>query len=155
MKLKRGIAGAALAGLLLSLAPAAPVIADGAASTRNIILGVGAATYLIIQHNRKVHQRYAEDARRQAQLSQQANDASAAYNSEKSAYDQQLAVNADLQREIAYQHSVIVQQQHQLASLNVHNNFMTQRVVGAAPKGKHARKRATQVAVVSYGWGSV
>ena len=155
MKLKRGIAGAALAGLLMSLAPAAPVFADGAASTRNIILGVGAATYLIIQHNRKVHQRYAEDARRQAQLSQQANDATAAYNSEKRAYDQQAAVNADLQREIAYQHSVIVQQRQQLASLNVHNNFMTQRIVGTAPKGKHVAKRASQVAVVSYGWGSV
>lgn len=154
MKIKRGIAGAALAALLVSLAPAAPVIADGAASTRNIILGAGAATYLIILHNRKVHERYAEDARRQAQLSQQANDATSAYNAEKRAYDAQVAVNADLQREVSYQHSVITQQQQQLASLNVHSNFMTQHVVGAAPTGKHP-KRARQVAVVSYGWGTI
>ena len=119
--------------------PAAPSYADGAASTRNLILlGGAAATYLIIQHNRKVHQKYAEDAQRQAYLEQQNNDTYAAYQQEQRAYNEQVAVNRSLEKEIAYQHNVVEQQQRQLALLNVHPGFTTQ-----------------QVAMVSYGWGAL
>lgn len=147
MNLKRALAGTALAAVLATMAPAAS-LADGRASTRNIILGAGAATYLIIQHNRKVHQRYAEDARRQAELSQQRNDAWSAYNSERTAYDQQAAANADLRREVAYQHHVIAQQRQQLAMAPVRRGF-TQRV--STRSG--SRSSARQLAMTSYGWG--
>src|SRR5579883_3079191 len=104
MNFKRAIAGTTLAALFATLVPAAPALADGAASTRNILLGIGAATYLIIQHNRKVHERYAEDARRQASLEESNNDAWAAYHQEARAYQEEVAVNQSLKREIAYQH---------------------------------------------------
>ena len=44
-----------LAAMLCALSvPAAPALADGAASTRNIILGGAAAALIIINHNRMV-----------------------------------------------------------------------------------------------------
>ncbi|MDP9025639.1 MAG: hypothetical protein M3N13_09735 [Candidatus Eremiobacteraeota bacterium] len=132
------------------MAPAA-TLADGRASTRNIILGVGAATYLIIQHNRKVHQRYAEDARRQAELSQQRNDAWSAYNSERAAYQQQLAANADLRREVAYQHHIISQQRQQLAMAPTRRGFT--QTVSMTSASKRMRAGGRQVAMTSYGWG--
>ena len=76
--------------------PSAPALADGAASTRNIIGGaalVGGAL-LIINHNRKVHQKYAEYDRRQAYTQAQANNAEAAYASERQAYNHEAALVA-------------------------------------------------------------
>src|SRR5579883_2442847 len=110
MNFKRAIAGTTLAALCATLVPAAPALADGRASTRNILLGIGAATYLIIQHNRKVHEKYAEDARRQAELQAENNDAWAAYNSEKRSDDNAWAEISDLKREVSYQHQVILEQ---------------------------------------------
>lgn len=151
MNLKQALASVALTGTLAMMVPAAPVYADGAASTRNIILFGAAATYMIIQHNRKVHEKYAEDARRQAYLQSENNDAWAAYNSEQRAYNEQVAVNASLRREIAYQHSVVEQQRKQLAQLNVKDGFMAQHVAQMqTPSG-----RPTQVALTSYGWGVI
>ena len=150
MNIKRALAGTALAAVLATMAPA-PSLADGAASTRNIILGVGAATYLIIQHNRKVHQRYAEDARRQAELSQQRNDAWSAYNAERVAYQQQLAANADLRREVAYQHHVIAQQRQQLAMAPVRRGFT--QTISMSSTRQRSRSGGRQVAMTSYGWG--
>jgi len=139
MKIRQALASLALTGTIALAMPAAPTYADGAASTRNLILlGGAAATYLIIQHNRKVHQKYAEDAQRQAYLEQQNNDAWAAYQQEQRAYNEQVAVNRSLEKEVAYQHNIVEQQQRQLASLNVRPDFSTQ-----------------QVAMVSYGWGSL
>jgi hypothetical protein len=138
MKLQQALASLALAGTVALAMPAAPTYADGAASTRNIFLLGGAATYLIIQHNRKVHQKYAEDAQRQAALEQQNSDTTAAFQQEQRAYNEEVAVNQSLQKEVAYQHSVVEQQRAQLASLNVHPDFATQRV-----------------AMVSYGWGQL
>lgn len=165
MFLKRAIAGTALAGTLALLVPAAPALADGAASTRNILLGVGAATYLIIQHNRKVHERYAEDSRRQAELQSENNDAWAAYRSEKNAYSNSLAEIADLKREVAYQHNVILQQRHQLAMVQrsrpVQAAYAAPQPRNAAPAGNNRRVAArstaaqNQVAMVSYGWGQL
>jgi len=151
MNLKQALASVALTGTLAFIVPAAPVYADGAASTRNIILFGAAATYMIIQHNRKVHEKYAEDARRQAALQSENDNAEAAYNSEQRAYNEQVSVNNSLRKEIAYQHNVVEQQRRQLAQLNVKGGFMTQHVAQMqSPSGQ-----PTQVALTSYGWGVI
>ncbi len=146
-------AAATLAALLTTLAPQAPALADGAASTRNIILGGAAATLLIINHNRKVHERYAEDAKRQAATAQQRDDAWAAYNSEKMAYAHEATVAADLKKEVAYQHQVIEGQRRQLAAAKIQTgaDFARQSVARINTGGG----KSQQVAVVSYGWGSL
>jgi hypothetical protein len=150
--------------MLALLVPAAPALANGAASTRNIILGIGAATYLIIQHNRKVHEKYAEYDRRQAELQSENSDAWAAYRSEKNAYGNAMAEVSDLKREVAYQHNVVTQLRHQLAmaSSRAHAPANTQtafRAPAAAPASHRtvARNtaRSTDVAMVSYGWGQI
>ena len=160
MNLKRAIAGTTLAAMMATLVPAAPALADGRASTRNILLGIGAATYLIIQHNRKVHETYAEDARRQAELQSENNDAWAAYSSEKNAYSNSLAEVSDLKREVAYQHAVIVQQRQELAMAG-----RSDRTVAYVPSQQrshaHSQRRVasrpsnSDVAMVSYGWGNI
>ena len=152
--MKRLIASLALCSIAAVSLPAAPALADGRASTRNIILGIGAASYLIIQHNRKVHEKYAEDARRQAALQSENNDAWAAYSSEKSAYTNSLAEISDLKREVAYQHNIITQQRRQLASRggSTHTAFI-QRPPNAQ---RHtSRSNAAPSNVVSYGWGDI
>jgi ABC-type Fe2+-enterobactin transport system substrate-binding protein len=152
MNIKQALASVALTGTLALIVPAAPTYADGAASTRNLIfLGVGAAaTAIIINHNRKVHEKYAEDARRQAYLEEQDNNMQAAYDQEQRAYNEQVAVNQSLRKEIAYQHSVVDQQKKQLAMLNSHG-FVTQHVARVETPGGQPQ----QVAMVSYGWGAI
>ncbi len=147
MNIKQALASVTLVGTLAFVLPSAPAHANGAASTRNLILLGGAATYLILQHNRKVHERYAEDAQRQAALQQQNNDAWAAYRQEQRAYQEEAAVNGELKKEIAYQHNVVEKQRRQLASLNVRGTFMAQ---------QHSVSNGDrQVAMVSYGWGEI
>ncbi|MHB8178582.1 MAG: hypothetical protein ACYDA5_06030 [Vulcanimicrobiaceae bacterium] len=153
MTLRRLIAAISLTALLATMAPVAPVLANGAASTRNIILGLGAATYLLIQHNRKVHEQQAQQARQQAALAQQRNDAWAAYNAEKRAYENEVAVASALKREVAYQHNVVAQQGRELASIGMQQSVVTQRVAVANPKKGQPTTR--QVALVSYGWGTL
>ncbi|HZT13117.1 MAG TPA: hypothetical protein VFA29_09945 [Candidatus Baltobacteraceae bacterium] len=164
MNFKRAIAGTTLAALCATLVPAAPALADGKASTRNILLGIGAATYLIIQHNRKVHERYAEDARRQAELQSENRDAWAAYSSEKRANDNALAEISDLKREVAYQHSVIVDQRNQLAMAGRADRTAAFVPTPAAHERRNRSSNARRVArrpssgdvaMVSYGWGSI
>jgi hypothetical protein len=94
--------------------PSAPALADGAASTRNILLGGAAATLLIINHNRKVHQKYAEYDRRQAETQSQANNAEAAYESERSAYAHEAALVAGYKHEVAVQHQEVLALRHQI-----------------------------------------
>jgi hypothetical protein len=148
MMWKKAIAGTTMAAMLAAAAPSA-ALADGAASTRNILLGAGLATYLIIQHNRKVHERYAEDARRQAALQSENSNMQAAYSSERSAYSNALAEIVDLKREVAYQHSVIVQQRRQVAMQGGFGSQPPTRVAAASyGPGK-------QVSMVSYGWGKI
>lgn len=160
MFIKRALAGTTLAAMLALLVPAAPALADGAASTRNIILGLGAATYLIIQHNRKVHEKYAEYDRRQAELQSENNDAWAAYRSEKNAYGNAVAEIGDLKREVAYQHNVVEQLRHQVAMAkrsSGHGFTQTAYVPPsqhAAPAVHHAAP-SNNVAMVSYGWGQI
>lgn len=162
MFMKRALAGTTLAAMLALLVPAAPALADGAASTRNILLGVGAATYLIIQHNRKVHEKYAEYDRRQAELQSENSDAWAAYSSEKNAYDNELAEVSDLKREVAYQHNVVEQLRHQLAMSGGSHTHSFQQTAYAPPRHQrqvsHTSRRVANnndVAMVSYGWGQI
>jgi len=161
MKIKSFIAMSVIAAILVSLTPAPRALADGAASTRNILLGVGAAaaTLIIINHNKKVHQKYAEDAQAQAALASQRDDARAAYKAEVRAYDNQVAVTSELKKEdavkdrmIGQQKAAIDQLQTQLAQMGV----QTQTVAAApapAPKKAAPAVAAHSAQIVSYGWG--
>jgi len=152
MKTRALIAAGLVAAFLATLAPAPQALADGAASTRNILLGVGAAagTLIIINHNKKVHQRYAEDAQKQAQLASQRDDAEAAYRAEVKAYNNQLAVSNELRKEVAVKDQIIDQQKLALQQLGVHSAPAVAEVAPApkAPAGSHSAQ------MVSYGWGT-
>jgi hypothetical protein len=157
MKISRFVAVSLLVAILATLTPQAPVSADGAASTRNILLVGAAATLLIINHNKQVHAKYAQDAATQASLEAQRNDATAAYNSEKKAYDGEAALVTDLKREVAYQHDQVNQLRTQVAALTPRGvagkptNFVAQTtLVNPTPVGGEK-----QVAVTSYGWGTI
>lgn len=157
MRISRIVAVGVLAAMLATLAPQGPVSADGAASTRNIILGGAAAALIIINHNKKVHERYAEDAAAQASLASQRDDARSAYLSEKKAYDSEAALVSDLKREVSYQHNVVEQMRRQLADMqpsggSAHpSNFVAQTTL-VKPTSAGGEQ---QVAVTSYGWGSI
>lgn len=158
--LKRTIAVALAASLLVGLAPSGPVKADGAASTRNILIGAAAATLLIVNHNRKVHERYAQDAQTQAALAAQRNDAQAAYSSEKKANENLQAANAELKREVAYQHDIITKQNQKLAAVKSSTltspNYASTASVASTPRRPGVDSNSNQtVAVVSYGWGTI
>lgn len=162
MNAKRALAGTTLAAMMATLVPAGPALADGRASTRNILLGIGAATYLIIQHNRKVHEKYAEDARRQAELQAENNDAWAAYNSEKRSDENALAEVSDLKREVGYQHQVILEQRHQLSMSGQSDRTVAFTDPPRAARKSNARSHhlaarppSSDVAMVSYGWGQI
>ncbi len=155
------------AALAATAIPAAPALADGAASTRNIILGGAAATLLIINHNRKVHQKYAEYDRRQAQTQAAASNAEAAYESERSAYGHEAALVQGYQHEVAVQHRTVVELRRQLA-LAQHRGAPAQHVaaaparpavrplVAAARIGHPAAPAPRQLAsTASYGWGTL
>ncbi len=121
---KRRLACLSLAAALATTAlPAAPALADGAASTRNILIGGAAAALLIINHNKKVHEKYAEYDRRQASTQAEANNAEAAYESERQAYAHEAALVSSYQHEVAVQHEEVLRLRHQIA--------MTQRAQSA------------------------
>ncbi len=156
MNIRQALASLALTGTIALALPAAPAHADGAASTRNLILlGGAAATYLVIQHNRKVHEKYAEYDHRQAALSQENHDAWAAYHQEQQAYAQEVQVNQELKKEVAYQHRVVEQQRHELASLGSHTGFVRSTRQRVAQRSNAHRRANTRVAMVSYGWGDI
>ena len=156
MNIKQALASMALTGTLALVLPAAPAYADGAASTRNLILlGGAAATYLIVQHNRKVHEKYAEYDRRQAALSQENNDAWAAYHQEQKAYAQQVQVNEELKKEVAYQHRIVQQQQREIAALGGHRSGFVNTQQRVAQRSNVHHDANTRVAMVSYGWGDI
>jgi hypothetical protein len=148
MNIQRTLASFALAGTVaLTVVPAAPALADGAASTRNIIGGAAVigGTLLIINHNKKVHQKEDEMASAQAQSEENANNAQAAYQSERKAYLAQVALNAEYKHEVALQHRLITQLRSQVASAQRTNH------VAAGP----AAQPPTRVATTSYGWGNL
>ncbi len=167
MNIDRFLTAAALS-LGMTASAIAPAQADGAASTRNILIGGAAAaagTLLIINHNKQVHQRYADDARRQATAESQASNAQAAYAAERRAYDNEVALNAEYRHEVATQHGMIESLRRQVASNRSHA------AVAARPRGvaivprrnlpsnaAHApttSPTATRVATDSWGWGQL
>ncbi|NNM98398.1 MAG: hypothetical protein HKL91_01195 [Candidatus Eremiobacteraeota bacterium] len=139
----------AILGLGAGLLPRT-ALANGAASTRNILLGAGAATYLIIQHNRVVHQREAAAAAQQAAVAQQRNDAWAAYHAAELSAHQEALANAELHKELAFEKSVVAQQQRQLAALHVGANFTH---VVATTGSSHGSPQV--VASDGIGWGTL
>jgi hypothetical protein len=144
MNMKRTFGSLALAGTIaLTAIPAAPALADGAASTRNIIGGAAlvGGTLLIINHNKKVHQKEDEMASAQAQADENANNAQAAYAAERRAYLAQVALNGEYKHEVAVQHKMIVQLRGQVAS--------------ATRAGNKAPAQPVRVATTSYGWGDL
>jgi hypothetical protein len=143
MNIQGALASLALAGTVaLTAIPARPALADGAASTRNIIGGaaVAAGTLIIINHNKKVHQKEDEMASAQAQAAENADNAQAAYQAERKAYLSQVALNAEYKHEVAVQHRLIVQLRGQVASR-------------ARPASAPAAAAPARVATTSYGWG--
>jgi hypothetical protein len=162
----RRLACLSLAATLAATAlPVTPALADGAASTRNIIGGAAAVAgaLIIINHNRKVHQKYAEYDRRQAQTQAEASNAEAAYASERSAYAHEAALVSSYQHEVAIQHQEVLRLRHQLAMAR--NNGaqpvaagLTQtqfRPLVAAARTQGSDRAPTRVANVSYGWGAL
>lgn len=167
MKQKIVAAGLA-AAFLLAFVPGREAFADGGASTRNILLGIGAAagTLLIINHNKQVHEKYAQDAANEASLASQRDNAEAAYKAEVKAYDNQVAVTDNLKKEvslkdqmIADQSAIIKQQKTQLAQLGVQAQTIAVQPVRAP--AAHAAPATSSVAsaptsmMVSYGWGTL
>ncbi len=179
------IATAALAAILsTSLVAPQPAAADGAASTRNIIFGAAAVggTLLILNHNKKVHQKYAEYDRRQAETEAERNQAQAAYESERQAYDHETALVDEYRQETAYQHSQVVGRDREIAALRhslvvaKYGSRATAKVAYAQHPRRIARlarvtrmhrvrrpssaasravaQRPQQSEVVSYGWGA-
>jgi len=138
MKLHR-IAAAGVAAAMFALnVRATPAVANGTTNTLILVGGAAAATYLIVEHNRKVHEQEAQAAQRQAALEEQNDDAWAAYQQAEHAYQQELTVNSELQKEITYQHSVVTAQDKELSGLSIQES--------SGPNN---------VATVSYGWGKV
>lgn len=156
MKLKI-IAGTLIALLFVSMTPSPQALADGAASTRNILLGIGAAagTLIIINHNKQVHAKYAQDAAAQAALANQRNDAEAAYKSEVRAYNHQVAVSDNLQKEVALQNATIQQQKKQLAEVGVSVQPVAQAPVINTGSSHAAPAKMAMSQMVSYGWGTL
>ena len=153
------------ASLAATALPAAPALADGAASTRNIILGGAAAALLIINHNRKVHQKYAEYDRRQAQTQSEASNAEAAYESERSAYAHEAALVSSYRHEVAVQHQEVLRLRHELAMTRSRpaQNVAAARpaapafhplVAGARVTAPAPASAPVRVASTSYGWGA-
>ena len=160
---KRRLACFSLAAALATTAlPAAPALADGAASTRNIIIGGAAATLLILNHNRKVHEKYAEKDRAIARQQARASDAEAAYYSERQAYAHEAALVASYRHEVAIQHQEVLRLRHQIA---MSRRPAQQHVAAAQPQpafhplvaaaSYHPDRGATRVATTSYGWGTL
>ena len=152
---KTRILAAGLMGLMLLASVPKTTLADGAASTRNILIGVGAAaaTLIIINHNKKVHQKYAEDAQKQAALAEQRDDAQAAARQYKVAYEHESVVASELKKEVAIQQSEISKLQTAMTSLNPPgSNFVAAKPASATMTNSVSAVPSGQV--VSYGWGT-
>lgn len=141
-----------VAAMAATALPAAPALADGAASTRNIILGGAAATLLILNHNKKVHEKYAEKDRRQAHTEAARENAVAAYESERQAYQHEAALVSSYKHEVAIQHQEIVSLRHQLAMAR---RGPTQHVANAPAPTVRPLVAGARIASTSYGWGNL
>ena len=165
----KALAATLAAASCLIFAPR-PAAADGAASTRNIIFGAAAATagtLLIINHNKKVHEKYAEYDRQQAATAAQRNEAEAAYESERQAYSHEASLVSEYRKETNYQHAQIKARDKEIASLRhslvvaksgsgrAGGSFVQQAAAGAPAvrtvSSNSSDARPTQIA--TYGWG--
>src|SRR5215472_16502172 len=158
MRHYRLTAAALIGALALAMAPKPMALADGAASTRNILIGVGAAagTLLIINHNKKVHEKYAEDAQKQAALAEQRDDAQAAAQQYKTAYEHESAVASELKKEVAIQQQQINKLNAAVASLNPPgSNFLATHQAAAVSTQTNSTHQVAMAPTqaVSYGWG--
>jgi hypothetical protein len=156
-----------LTALVLSIGLAgtavAPALADGAASTRNIILvGGAAAALLIINHNKKVHEKYAEDARNQAAAENQAANAQAAFVSERRAYENEVALVDQYKREVALQHNEVLALRKQVAAAGTNHTAFAQSARPLAPartsvasSSSSTSAQPLRIASTSYGWGQL
>src|ERR1017187_6388464 len=152
----RIIAVAIIGALVLAFAPKPMALADGAASMRNNIGGAAAigATLLIINHNKKVHEKYAQDAQQQAALAEQRDNAQAAAQQYKTAYQNEAIVASNLKREVALQNQQISGLKAQVAAVNPSgSNFVAAHPAVAVVPATNSKANAP-VQVVSYGWGT-
>ena len=175
MKLSKRIAIIAVAGTLGIAGGPVPAFADGAASTRNLLIGGAAAaagTLIIVNHNKKVHQKYAEYDQRQAQTQANANQSQAAYESEKQAYAHEAALANAYRHEVSQQHAAVRERDARIASLTRSLRLAKAsgngravtfvRPVEAAPNSRLAAAASAAVLTarrepasdVSYGWGN-
>ena len=145
------------------------------APARGISYSAGAAaaagTLLIINHNKQVHQKYADDARRQADAESQAQHAQAAYAAEKRAYANEVALNGEYKHEVATQHSMIESLRRQVAleqsrsratasrpataPRNVPPASVTRPAATGVVKGASSHEQPINVAAASWGWGQL
>jgi|HubBroStandDraft_1064217.scaffolds.fasta_scaffold25355_3 hypothetical protein len=101
-----------------------------------------AATLIIINHNKQVHAKYAAYDHQVAAEQAAANNAAAAYGSERQAYQHEAALVAAYKHETVVQHRIVVGLEAQLAE----RGGPTRLVAGeVAPNGSAA----------SYGWGTL
>jgi hypothetical protein len=149
LALSIGLAGSAVA----------PALADGAASTRNILIGGAVGALLIINHNKKVHERYAEDARRQAVAENNAANSQAAYQSERTAYQNEAALVSQYKREVAVQHSQILGLRKQVAMTRTNHAAFATTAHPLTPARTNVASSSTdrplRIASTSYGWGQL
>jgi hypothetical protein len=138
----------ALTALVGTTLPAAPARADGAASTRNIILGgaLAGGTLLIINHNKKVHQK--ED-----ELSNARNQAQAERDQAYSSYQQAAASANAYRRQLAVENREMVALKRQVAQLrkqvsSAQGTASQSAFIAAAPRVPLATN-------VAYGWGQL
>jgi len=149
---KRLIAGALCAGLL-SVGAGSPALADGAASTRNIIFGAAAAgvgTWAIINHNKKVHQKIDEKDAQIHSLDQQRSDAETSATSEHQAYLHEVAVANHYMAETASLKREVVSLKRQVSQ-----NGAPAPVALHPAQPQQQGQAPLRVASVSYGWGAL
>jgi hypothetical protein len=146
MKSTRTLASIALAASLATLG-VRPVPAT-ANATGWIVGGaaVAAGTLLIINHNKKVHEKYAAYDAQVASEQAAANNAQAAYRAERQAYQHEAWLVAEYKHETQVQHRMVV--------------GLEQRLRGHAPRVADASVTADGSALRpdangSYGWGTL
>ncbi|HTW85508.1 MAG TPA: hypothetical protein VMD91_15670 [Candidatus Sulfotelmatobacter sp.] len=147
MNTTRTLTGIVLAASLATLGMRpAPASAN---ATGWIIGGAAAAagTLLIINHNKKVHEKYAAYDHEVAAEQAAANNAQAAYAAEHQAYVHEAALVAEYKHETAVQHRIVVGLEQQLRERG--------RPAGQVASSGRAPATLKPAADGSYGWGTL
>jgi len=157
---KRLLAAGLCAGLL-SAGAGTPALADGAASTRNIIFGAaaaGAGTWAVINHNKKVHQKIDEKDAQIHSLNQQRSSAETSYSSEHQAYLHEVAVANHYMAETSALKRQVSTLKRQLAQAHAPAPVSVTPVSPPAMPVNRAAVVSAQpmkLASASYGWGQL